>query len=48
MFEAVIRAAKMKLSPISATMVIHMSVSGQWVSVNESRYVYGGIGGSVG
>ena len=47
MVKVVMRAAKMKLSAISATMTMHMSVNGQCDSVNESKRVEGGAGGSV-
>lgn len=46
MVEAAIKVAKMKLSAISATAVMHMSVSGQCDSVNESKRVNGEAGGS--
>lgn len=47
MVEVVIRAANMKLSAISATAAMHMSVNGQWESENESKRVCGRAGGSV-
>ena len=37
--EVAMRAAKAKLSVISATRAIHTRVSGQWESVNDSRRV---------
>jgi hypothetical protein len=46
--EVTIRAARMKLSEISATMAIHTSVGGQWESVNESRRVDDRAGVSAG
>lgn len=48
MVEVVIRAAKMKLSAISATKAMHMSVRGQCESTNESGWVGDGGGESVG
>lgn len=42
------RAAKARLSAISATVVMHTSVSGQWESVNESRWVGDRGGGPAG
>lgn len=48
MVEVVIRAAKMKLSAISATKVMHTSVRGQCESANESGWVGDGGDGSVG
>lgn len=47
MVEVVISAAKMRLSAISATRVMHMSVNGQCESANESGRV-GGCGRSMG
>ena len=46
--EVAIRAARAKLSAISATTAMHVSVSGQWESVNESRRVDSGGDGPVG
>jgi len=42
------RAARTKLSVISATRAIHTNVSGQWESVNESSRVGDRTGASVG
>jgi len=44
MVEVAMRAARTKLSVISATRAIQTSVSGQWESVNESRRVGDGAG----
>jgi len=48
MVEVAIRAARTKLSVISATRAIHTSVSGQWESENESRRVDDRADGLVG
>jgi hypothetical protein len=46
--EVAMRAARMKLSVMSATKAIQTNVSGQWESVNESRRVDDRTGVSVG
>ena len=43
-----IRAAKTKLSVTSATTAIHISVTGQCESVNESKRVGDRVGGPAG
>lgn len=48
MVEVVIKAAKMKLSAISATKVMHMSVRGQCESANESGWMGDGGDESMG
>ena len=46
--DVIMRAAKARLSAISATMAMHTRVSGQWESGNESRWVGDRGGGPMG